>query len=227
VSFVFLGFPWDRVRDALAVQASRDDSVWRVDRARLRPAWSPAWLRGEVALAVDLAGPEGRVRGTLYAGSAPGFEGRVEDVVLASLPLAGVVADLALDGTADAEIDLRSGDDGPQGSVALAAADGSIALPGMPVALPYAFLEGELELGGDALLRVHRLVLDGPMISVEGEGTVGRGADVDRAALDVRVHVEVHEASVRPMIRNLGVRLDREGRGDARIGGTLSRPAVR
>jgi hypothetical protein len=29
------------------------------------------------------------------------------------------------------------------------------------------------------------------------------------------------------MIRNLGVRVDREGRGDARIGGTLSRPAVR
>jgi len=254
--FFVLGFPYDAARDALAARISRatgaqvsiaelgaglspggpvlvargasatlpDGSVWSLESARLRPAWSLAWLRGSPALAVDLVSPDGRLRGTVFA---DGFDGRAEDVLLSRLPLGAAMADLALDGRAAADIDLRREADGPRGRVELRAAEGSLAVPGMPIALPFDTLESRLELGGEQRLRVERLVLDGPMLAAQCEGSVGASPALESAPLDLRVQVEVREPSVRGMVEQWGVRLDREGRGEARIAGSVGEPEVR
>jgi type II secretion system protein N len=198
-----------------------------LDRARLRPAWSWNWLRGGAALAVDLSAPEGRLRGTVYAGSQPGFDGRIDDLNLSRLPLSGVAPNLALDGVAAADIDVRKGEAGPEGRVEFHAADGSLGLPGLPVALPYQSLDATAVLGGDAQLRLERFALGGPMLSAQGDGVVTSAPSFSTGPLDATLHVEVHEAGVRPMMRNLGVRLDDAGRGDVRLGGTLAAPTVR
>lgn len=258
--FVFLGFPYDLLREALAAQVSAasgariaiaelaprvsplgpaleargvsaelpDGTRLRLDRARLRPAWSLSWLRGAPALAVDLAAPEGRLHGTLYAGGEPGFDGALEGVVLKDLPLEAWVPDLALDGLADADVDVVRGEAGPTGRVALHAREGSVGLPGLPVALPFARFEADAELGADGrLLRVERLVLDGPMLAVEGEGELGAAARVEAAPLSGHVRLDVRESGVRPMIQGLGIRLDRDGRAEATLSGTLGQPRLR
>jgi len=199
----------------------------RLDRARVRPAWSLSWLRGDAALAVDLSAPEGRLRGTVYAGSEPGFDGRIDELNLGRLPLSDVAPDLALDGIATADVDVRNGERGPEGRVELHAVEGSVGVPGLPVALPFQSLDADATLGGDARLRLESFALAGPMLSADGEAVVASAPVFATAPLDATLHVDVHEASVRPMLRNLGVRLDAEGRAEVRLGGTLAAPTVR
>jgi type II secretion system protein N len=204
-----------------------DGTRVRVEQTRLRPAWSLSWLSGTPALALDVRAPEGRIVGTAWIGGAPGFDGQVRDVALARLPLERFVPDLVLAGVADLDVDVRSGDDGPRGRVELAAHDGSIGVPGMPVDLPYVSLEGAADLGGDARLRVERLRMDGPLLTLDAEGTLGPGPTPETSPLDATLRIDVREPSVRPMVRNLGVRLDRDGRAEVKLAGTPARPVVR
>jgi type II secretion system protein N len=257
--FVFLGFPWERVRDAVARAASaalgaevrlaelrpalslggpavaaRGVSVappggptWRLDEVSLRPAWSLAWLRGRPALATDVRAPQGRLAGTFELGGEPGFDGRLEGVALAELPLGDALPDLTLDGVADADVDVRATESGPTGSVRLAARDGSLALPGMPLALPYASLAADVELGGDAVARLSRVALDGPMVALEGSGSVARGPSLADSPLDFELRVEVREPGARPAVESLGIRVGRDGKGSVRVRGSLGAPEVR
>jgi hypothetical protein len=160
-------------------------------------------------------------------GGVPGFDGALREVSLEKLPLDRFVPDLVLAGVADLEVDVRSGDAGPSGRLELAAHDGRIGVPGMPVDLPYATLEGRAELGGETRVRLERLHMDGPMLSFDADGTLGQGPSLESSPLDATVRVEVREPSVRPMVRNLGVRLDRDGRAEVRLAGTPARPVVR
>jgi type II secretion system protein N len=257
--FVFLGFPWERVRDAVARAASgatgaevalaelrpglslggptllaRGVSVafpgappWKLDEVSLRPAWSLAWLRGQPALAADVRAPQGRLAGTFRLGDEPGFDGRLEGVALARLPLGDALPELTLDGVADADVDLTATAEGPAGSVQLSARDGSLALPGMPLALPYASLAADVELGGEAVANVSRLSLDGPMVALDGSGSVARGASLADSPLDLELRVEVREPGARPAVESLGMRVGRDGKGTLRVGGTLGAPEVR
>jgi type II secretion system protein N len=255
--FVFLGFPWERVRDFVARAASEASGArvsfaelspglsaggpvlvargiaidaggrsHRVDEARLRPAWSTGWLLGRPALFADLRAPEGRVAGTFRAGAEPGFDGRVEEVALARLPLESLLPALTLDGVASADVDLRRTAAGPAGRVELEVRDGSLALPGMPMALPFERLVADVELGGEVLARLSQVSFDGPMLALQGSGTLGAAADPMDAPLDLALELEVREPAARPALQSLGFRLGRDGKGKARLGGTLGAPEV-
>lgn len=204
-----------------------DGTPIQVDHARLRPAWSLSWLGGNPALALDVGAPEGRIVGTAWIGTEPGFDGELRDVALGRLPLERFVPDLVLSGVARLEVDLRSRDGQPEGRVALEARDGAIGVPGMPVDLPYATLEGRADVGGESRLRLERLVMDGPMLALEAQGTLGAGPTPETSPLDGTLRVDVREESVRPMVRNLGVRLDAQGRAEVKLAGTPARPVVR
>lgn len=214
------------VADGVQVTLS-DGTPLQVEHARLRPAWSLSWFSGTPALALDLAAPEGHLVGTAWIGSEPGFDGELRDVALARLPLQRFVPDLVLAGVANLDVDLRSGEDGPLGQLTLEARDGSVGIPGLPVDLPYATLDGHADLGGESRVRVDRLVMDGPMLWVEASGTLGRGPRPETSPLEASLRLEVREQSVRPMLSGFGVRLDAQGRADVTIAGTPARPVVR
>jgi hypothetical protein len=111
--------------------------------------------------------------------------------------------------------------------VELRATDGSIGLPGLPLALPFQTLDAVAHLGGEARLRLEYVALGGPMLSANGEALLASAPVFAAAPLTATLHIEVHEAGVRPTLRNLGIRLDAEGRADVRLGGTLAAPTVR
>jgi type II secretion system protein N len=259
--FVFLGFPWERVREAVeraasgasgarvafaelspglslggpvlvargvSIDARAGSAAWKLDEVRLRPAWSLAWLRGHPAVSADVRAPEGRLAGVFRIGPEPGFDGRVEDVALARLPLGDAVPELALDGLASADVDLRAGGGaGPEGHVKLEVRDGSIALPGMPMALPFESLDADVELGGELLARLSDVSFQGPMLALVGSGTIGAAASAADAPLDLQIQIEAREPAARPVLESLGIRLGRDGKGSARIGGSLGAPQVR
>lgn len=200
-----------------------DGAALGIDALVIRPAWSLRWLllRPTFRIRAQLAG--GTLDGTL--GDEPSFAGALAGIDLAQLPVAALWPGGSLGGRADAEIDLRAGPAGPEGSVALAARDGSIGLPGAPLPLPFATLDARLALAGDAGLRIDALSLSGPGLEARAEGSVGRAAAFAGAPVDLRVELEADPA-VGAGLRSLGIRLGRDGRASLHVTGTPARMAV-
>ena len=195
----------------------------RFDALRLRPAWSLRWLllRPTFRLAAELAG--GTLDGTL--GLAPDFSGEAAELDLAQLPVATFWPGGALAGRLDASVDLRASAQGPEGTIALAAREGSVSLPLLPLPLPFETLTARLVLGGDAMLRVEALELSGPGLEARVEGSLGQAAAFAQAACDLRIEIEA-EPALRAGLQSFGVRLGADGRGTLHVTGTPARPVV-
>ncbi|MCC6640387.1 MAG: type II secretion system protein GspN [Deltaproteobacteria bacterium] len=198
-----------------------------IEKARVRPAWSPAWLRGRPALHVDVEAAEGHAVGTLVLGAEPGFAGTLSDVDLAKLPVAGMLPGLSLDGTANGDVDLRTTPAGPRGTIDLAAHGGSVALPGLPVALPFETLTARAELSDASLAGGVDVDLQGPMLTARLRGNVGRAPVVTNAPLDLQLQLAVVDPSLRPMLAGTGLRLAQDGSAEMRLTGSVGRPLLR
>lgn len=257
--FVLLGFPWDRVRDLVALrlgQATGSRVVMRqlgptlfllgpgvvardvvaswpdgrrleLERARVRPAFSLAWLRGRPALGLDLAAPVGRTRGTLVTGPQPRFDGSVRGLDLALLPLQQVLPGASLEGRADLEAALELRPDGPRGELQFVAQEGSLTIPGLPLALPYTTLRGTLQFRDETALELESLVLEGPMLAAQASGSVGRAPRLAMAPLALVLRLQASDASLRPMLASAGLRVGPDGSAEVQISGTPSQPVLR
>lgn len=203
-----------------------DGRSLELEQASVRPAFSTAWLRGRPALFVSLAAPLGTARGTLLPAGPPAFAGRLGVPALARLPLTMLVPELSLDGRADADVDLRLLPDGPRGEARFEAHDGSLALPGLPVALPYTTLRGELGFTDAASVEVRSLSLEGPMLAADAKGSVGRAPIPQLAPLDLELHVQVRDASLRPALAGAGLRFGPDGAATLHLRGTPQRPLL-
>jgi type II secretion system protein N len=193
---------------------------------RVRPAWSAAWLRGTPALVIEARSPLGGVDGTWIGGAEPSFDGELQQVSLALLPLQEFAAGVQLDGRADAQLDVTIAETGPQGSVHFEATQGSLTLPLLPIGVPFDKLSADLALGGDALAVLNAFDLAGPLVALTASGTVGRNANPDLAPLALKARIEAREPTVRSMLQSQGVALDASGAAAVEIGGTLGSPEV-
>ena len=198
-----------------------------VTRAAVRPAWSLAWLGGTPALHVDADADVGRIAGAITLGGAPGFDGRLEGVALARLPLARFAGGASLEGALDLDADLRMGETGPVGEARFEARDGSLAGPNLPIAIPYETLRGGLRFGEDGSLAFEDVSLEGPMISGTLSGGTGPGPSPWLAPLDLAVHLEARDRNLHPALRSAGVPLRPDGSVDFKLGGNLSAPVIR
>lgn len=199
----------------------------RLDRVRARPAWSLSWLRGHPSVLLSLRAGESRVDGVVRLGPEPAFRGELAQLDLKLLPpslLGGTGLDL--DGRLDGALDVRMTERGPEGAVRLHAAGGSLALPVLPIGVPFETADAELTLGGDALVTIGSLAVDGPMVALQGHGTVGRGAMPSVAPLALQARLEVREPALRDMLDGSEVRLGPDGQADLSIGGTLASPQL-
>jgi type II secretion system protein N len=203
-----------------------DGEVLALDAARLRPAWSLSWLRGAPAIRVQLGGPIGEADGVVTLNDAGAWNGDLRRVDLGQLPIESFAPGAAIEGFADAVVDLRLGDPGPEGHLSFEAHDGSVALPAFPVALPYERLSGEIEFGGDAFATVESFDLDGPLVSAKVTGSVRHASVPANAPLALSVFLSA-QPGVRPLLESAGLRVSREGSARVNVGGTLSNPVVR
>lgn len=197
-----------------------------LESARVRPAWSASWLRLAPALHLDLVGP-GRLVGVATLGASPGFEGELEQVELAKLPIAAVWPGVVLSGRLDASLALRSGEAGPSGSVSLVAHKGNLQAPdALPIVIPYESLNGSLRFESAGGLAVEALELESPLGKAHASGSIGPAASFADAPLDLQVQLK--DASyLKPALEGAGVRLSADGSGRFHIGGTPSYPQLR
>ncbi len=203
-----------------------DGTVLRFDRARLRPAWSLSWFRGQPAVYTELESALGQLNGAFrISDDGAGFSGELREVDFARLPLAEVWPGASLEGVLSARVEVSMVDGGPDGIVDFTARDGSIVLPGVAMALPYSELTGHLALGGDGTVTIREMRIRGPLVDGTVAGTVGRARSGDDPPLRLEVKLQVEKALVRSLRRE-GLDVDPDGKIDLRIGGTLSNPTI-
>jgi type II secretion system protein N len=195
----------------------------------LRPAWSLSWFRGVPAVQLDLTSEIGNAAGTVTLGEQGGWDGTLESVRIAYLPLEMLEA-FNIDGSLNASVDLHgAGADaggGLVGSIDFDLRGGSISGEGLPVALPFDRLHGRLLFGEDTYLTVSGVQLEGPMVAGTIEGQVGDGPTPARQPLSIEIRYEVRDPGLEAMFGSFGTRGD-DGRIHVRVSGTLSKPVVR
>lgn len=195
-------------------------------RARVRPAWSTAWLRATPALHVSLEGP-GRIDGVVTLDAAPAFAGELEEVDLRQLPWSSFWPGSELSGLLNATVDLAREQAWARGSVELHAREGSLTAPAvLPVTLPFASLDGTLRLGDGALLEVESLAMDGPLFKATANGRIAEARSLAAAPLDLHIDLEANPRQV-GLIQGAGIPMTRDGRGSLRVRGTVSAPEIR
>jgi type II secretion system protein N len=200
--------------------------VLPLDAIRVRPAWSLSWLQGAPALRVRLGSPMGEADGTYTLDGFGAWNGEFRAVDLAALPIDALGAGAELEGAADAFLDLRIGEPGPEGRMTFEASDGSVAVPNFPIALPYDRLHGEIEFGGSAFATVKSLELEGPLLSAEVRGSVHRAPVASNAPIEFNIVLRA-QPGVRPLLESTGLRVSRDGTARVTVGGTLAHPVPR
>ncbi len=213
--------------EALGVRATlADGTALMAERARVRPAWSLSWLRLSPAIHLTVWTPLGEVEGTLVLSEERSWDGDVRDLDLARLPWTRSWGGTQLAARATGSLDVRLGAEGPEGELRFETSEGSLSLPGFPVALPFDRVTGDLALEGAKGIAVRSFELEGPMVSAEATGTIGRARQIAMAPLRLEVGLEA-EPSMRGPLASAGVRLGPDGTARLRISGTPSRPVIR
>ena len=204
---------------------TRDGAQVQLERAFVRPAWSLAWLRANPALFLDLAGSFGEARGVATL-RVPGFHGKLTGIALESLPLASVLPGSSLRGVAELDLDLELGAAGPEGSSDFQAVNGELALPSLPMPVPFTSLAGNLVLGGEQLAELSNFALEGPLVSARANGTLGRAEPIETGELKLVLDLTAQPA-LRAPLQAAGIALSAEGSARFEVSGTPARPQIR
>jgi len=203
----------------------RDSTQFDFDRLRIRPAWSLAWFLLTPAVHLDVEGPLGRVVGTAVIDrAAPSFEGVLEDLDLTKLPIQTLWPEITVSGSLNADIVLTAGSPSPEGSVQFEARDGGLGMPGMP-GMPFESVLGEIELGGEALVRIISFRAQSPMFTADVSGQIGMDEYFVRAPLDFEIKIQA-QPRFAPAIRAFGLDVDSSGAVTVHLTGTPSSPQL-
>jgi type II secretion system protein N len=196
-----------------------------LDRATVRAAWSTSWLRGRPAIHADLKGPLGRLSGTYTMGPEFGWDGVLEGVDLAAPPIREMLPNVYLTGRGDAEMNVKRGLLGPEGSVLFELTEGSVAFGDFPLAIPYENVAGSLVLGNETYLTIEELKVEGPLLSADVTGSIESSSLFLEAPMDLTIQMQVNEDLQIPL-ESAGVRFDKDGLARVRISGTPDEPII-
>jgi type II secretion system protein N len=200
-----------------------DRSRVSIDVLRLRPAWSISWLYGDAALRLEVESAIGSADGIVVLGDPLTWKGEFVDVDVANLPWL-LPRGLLLAGRVTAAADLVFLPDGPSGPLSFDATAGTIQHPLIPMPLDFERINGDLLLGGDAVVNVRSFELDGPVVFANVTGPVRRGARPGENQLELAFDVELKSPPLRSLVQSMGVPIDARGRTTFDLGGTPSAP---
>ncbi len=251
-------FPFERLAPALAARIERDTRVatqiatlgmsfgargpvleargvslrWPtgetlvLDALTASPAELGAWLRGvqtaHVTADAAFGSFEGEVSRELVRGDFTRFD-------FAQLPptwFGGGGSPLA--GAVDAHVDLARLAEQWSGTVKLAGGEGSLALPGSPVAIPYERLDASGRLDEVGTLKIDSLALAGPMVVANAKGEVAAGyAGPATGQIAIEAMIERMDPALLPALSQYGVVLDANGAGRIEISGKPDQILIR
>lgn len=200
-----------------------------IPRVALRPAFSFGWLTGNPSIFVDLEGGGlGNIEGSIALGAGGGFDGSLERIALALLPLEQVLPNLQMEGHVSGQVDVAIDAAGhPEGRLDFEAVEGSINAPGMPIGIPFKTFTGKIDLGGEDYAVIEVLELTGPMLYAKAVGTVARSEPAGNEPLDMELEIKPIGRALAPALRELGIDAQPGKPTTLQITGTLTRPTFR
>ena len=193
---------------------------------RVSPALSLAWLRGVPTLRVAAKAEFGAFDGAV---SSERIEGDFTRFDFAALPPAWFGdAGSPLAGPVEAKVAFARLAEQWSGSAQIVGADGSLALPGSPVAIPYEALKADLRLDEVGTLHVESVALSGPMVEAQAHGEVAAGyAGPATGAIAIEAELARMDPALLPALAAFGVQLDARGAGHLSISGTPEQIEIR
>ena len=193
---------------------------------RVSPALSLAWLRGVPTLRVAANAEFGAFDGAV---SSERIEGDFTRFDFAALPPAWFgERGSPLAGPVDAKVAFARLAEQWSGSAQIVGADGSLALPSSPVAIPYEALKAELRLDEVGTLHVESVALSGPMVEAQAQGEVAAGyAGPATGAIAIEAELARMDPALLPALAEYGVVLDARGAGRLTISGTPEQIEIR
>lgn len=216
------------VADLMGLQMSwPGQPVILLDMARVGPAFSTTWFQGEPALAIDVSIAGGTIDGTVWPLGALAFDGSFDEIDTTALPLPAGFDPPPVDGVVSGEADLAQVAGRWAGEFEVTGANGSVAMPGVALAIPFDDLLVAATLGEDGSITILEARLDGPMASFDAEGSVGASARLELAPLDLRVQLRGVQPALAQPLRSQGIRLDGAGTAQVTVQGTPSQPLIR
>ena len=221
---ITIGGPGIAVHDIQLVRPDRTRVA--IDVLRLRPAWSTSWLSCDPALKLDIESAIGGADGVVVLGDAMTWRGEFVDVDVANLPFS-LPRGLLIEGRVTAAADLVFGPEGPSGPLSFDASAGTLQHPMIPLPLDFERINGDLLLGGDAVVDVRSFELDGPVVFAKVSGPVRRGARPGEEQLELAFDVELKSPPLRSLVQQMGVPIDAKGHTTFDLGGTPSAPRPR
>ena len=191
------------------------------DSVDVRPAWSLSWLRGRPAWHVSAQGPVGRWQGIV---AVDRLAGAWQDVDSNALPWVLVGSLAPLQGRISGEVDLARSDGAWRGSAQLTGTEGSVDLPGLPVAIPFVALEAALGIAAEQVT-IATGRIEGPLVTAEAGGTLSMAGSAFSAwPIDLQVEIESIDPALRSYLGPLGIPVGADGRAKVQVGGTLAVP---
>jgi type II secretion system protein N len=192
-----------------------------LDEVSVRPAWSFAWLTGSPRWHVDASGAPGAWRGVV----APDrVAGKWSEVDTDALPWAMLGALAPLHGRLSGSVELARSDGAWAGSAELAGGEGSVDLPGLPVAIPFVALVAQLAVAPEQVT-ISSARLEGPLVTANVAGTASAsGGSPSVWPLDLDVEIEQVDPALRSYLGPLGIPVDANGHARLRVTGSLSAP---
>jgi type II secretion system protein N len=197
-----------------------------LDALALRAARPSAWLRGVPTAHVALEAPFGAFAGELSQRTLRGAFARFD---FAQLPPAWFGEGGApLAGAVDARVDFARSSAPWSGTISVEGGDGSLALPGAPVAIPYERLDASARLDDAGTLHLDSLELAGPMLVARARGTVAGGPlGPASGAIAIDADIERIDPALLPALAQYGIALDVNGAGQISVTGTAAQIEVR
>jgi hypothetical protein len=197
-----------------------------LDAVTASPAALGAWLRGVQTAHVTADAAFGSFEGTV---SRELVRGDFTHFDFAQLPRSWFgPAGSPLAGAVDARVDLERLADQWSGSVQVEGGEGSLALPGSPVAIPYERLDASGQLDEVGTLKLESLSLAGPMVVARAHGAVEAGyAGPATGAIAIEAEIERLDPALLPALQQYGIVLDANGAGRLSISGTPDQIQIR
>ena len=193
---------------------------------RVHAARPSAWVRGVPTVHVTTAAVFGAFAGDL---SREAVRGDFAGFDFAQLPSTWFGdGGAALAGAVDAHVELARLAQQWSGTVKLTGGEGSLALPGSPIAIPYERLDAKARLDEVGTLHLDSLALAGPMVVAKAKGEVAAGyAGPATGEIAIEAEIERMDPALLPALAQYGIALDANGAGRLSISGKPDQIQIR
>ena len=214
-----------RARDVVIKHPAVDHV--RLLELEIAPRFSTSWFSGEPLLRIWADTELGLIDGVLGLGSTSSFDGHIERVELAQLPLRLDASGVRLSGRLDADANVALDPNGTlKGRVVFSSPSLVIESNRLPMAIPFTHAEGVIVILDDGATQIESVSLEGDLLEGELSGEIGLVHRSEAPPIDLTAKFRIVDPMLRRLAPGAGIPMSPNGEIAVRVGGTVDAPII-